>query len=386
MRGRIYSDQKCSICNGTLRHDERKRGLFCPDHADQRATSKFIVQFGRQLRKRFKEYLPAERFLDGLRYEVDKGTFDSRDYLASNPLSFTNLSNQYLEKKKDKVKPRTFVVFKNYMTVAQEYFGNTNVKAIQFAQLEDFADSLKCGNKTKSNYISSLHNFYRWLQQRREISNNDFPEFPTISYELGYRKTVDKETQQKIIAQVKKISYHVSPKIWLGIKWLSTYISIRPNELRNIKESHIDLKQGFIFIPHPKEKRPKYVPLVQDDIEFLETFPRAFPEMYFFRHGKGVKGVQEGRQFGTSIFYSWWKRACKDLGIEGIDLYGGTRHSSAVDLRNYATPEQIKRATMHTTNKAFERYFQVSKEELQEMYEHTKCDTPVIPKKKRHTS
>jgi len=54
-----------------------------------------------------------------------------------------------------------------------------------------------------------------------------------------------------------------------------------------------------------------------------------------------------------------------------------------VDLRNYATPEQIKSATMHTTNKAFERYFQVSKEELQEMYNHTKCgDTPVIQKRK----
>ena len=37
-------------------------------------------------------------------------------------------------------------------------------------------------------------------------------------------------------------------KIWLGIKWLSTYISIRPNELRNLKEGHIDLKQGFLFV------------------------------------------------------------------------------------------------------------------------------------------
>ncbi len=105
--------------------------------------------------------------------------------------------------------------------------------------------------------------------------------------------------------------------------------------------------------------------------------------MYFFRHGKGIKGVREGRQFGTSLFYKWWKRACVDLDIQGIDLYGGTRHSSAVDLRNFATPEQIKRATMHTTNKAFERYFQVSREELQEMYEYTKCDTAVIPKEQK---
>jgi len=64
-----------------------------------------------------------------------------------------------------------------------------------------------------------------------------------------------------------------------------------------------------------------------------------------------------------------------------VDLYGGTRRPSAEDedLRNFATPEQIKRATMHSTNKAFERYFLVSREELQEIYQATNGDTGVIP-------
>ena len=80
------------------------------------------------------------------------------------------------------------------------------------------------------------------------------------------------------------------------------------------------------------------------------------------------------------LFYKWWKRACDNLGVVDVDLYGGTRHSSAVGLRDFATPEQIKRATMHTTNKAFERYFQVSKEELQRLYSATQLrDTSVIP-------
>lgn len=380
MRGRIYSDQKCSLCGSTFQPDSRRRGLFCPNHPDQQATSLFIVQFGRQLRKRFKDYLSAERFLDGLRYEVDKGTYDVRDYLSSNPLSFTVLSKKYLALKKDKWKPGNYTRMKFVFSTAQNFFENTNVKAIQYAQLEDFIESLSCGNKSKSNYLSALHGLFKWLLQRKEITLSEFPEFPKISYELGYRKTVDKETQQAIIKRVKEISYHVNPKIWLGIKWLSTYISIRPNELRHIKEGHIDLKQGFIFIPHPKEKRPKIVPLVNSDIKLLKTFPQGFPDLYFFRHDSGVSGVRSGQHFGQKVFYKWWKKACADLGIIGVDLYGGTRHSSAVDLRHYATPEQIKRATMHTTNKAFERYFQVSRDELQNLYEiTTKCDTGVIP-------
>ena len=48
-----------------------------------------------------------------------------------------------------------------------------------------------------------------------------------------------------------------------------------------------------------------------------------------------------------------------NLGIEGVDLYGGTKHSTATALGDLLTPEQIKRGgTGSATNKAFERYFQ----------------------------
>lgn len=50
-------------------------------------------------------------------------------------------------------------------------------------------------------------------------------------------------------------------------------------------------------------------------------------------------------------------KACAHIGIEGVGLYGGTRHSSirALIAEQY-TPEQIKQAAMSETNKAFERY------------------------------
>ena len=88
MRGRIYSDEKCRLCGGSFIHDERRRGLFCPNHADQKANGRFRVKFGRKTRKRFRNYQEAERFLDGLRWEVDQGTYDPRDYKVDKPLGF----------------------------------------------------------------------------------------------------------------------------------------------------------------------------------------------------------------------------------------------------------------------------------------------------------
>ncbi|MFH2218350.1 MAG: hypothetical protein ABII68_01660 [Pseudomonadota bacterium] len=83
------------------------------------------------------------------------------------------------------------------------------------------------------------------------------------------------------------------------------------------------------------------------------------PDLYFFRHVKGISGVEAGRRFGNRYFYKWWKKASANLGIEGVDLYGGTKHTTATALSKVLTPEQIKRGgTGHNTNKAFERYLQ----------------------------
>ncbi|MDO9230251.1 MAG: hypothetical protein Q8M86_05020 [Syntrophales bacterium] len=73
-------------------------------------------------------------------------------------------------------------------------------------------------------------------------------------------------------------------------------------------------------------------------------------------HGAGIKGVADNAPFGIKYFYKRRGKACSTLGIDGIDLYGGTRHSSVRALRKYRSPEEIKRAAMSETNKAFERY------------------------------
>ena len=60
----------------------------------------------------------------------------------------------------------------------------------------------------------------------------------------------------------------------------------------------------------------------------------------------------------------WWDRACKNLGVEGVGLYGGTKHTVATALGQVLTPEEIKRGgTGSRTNKAFDRYYQPHKRE-----------------------
>jgi integrase len=215
---------------------------------------------------------------------------------------------------------------------------------------------------------SGLHSFFVWVNKREKIP---MPDLPEVSYELAWRQTVDKDTQQAIIDEVYNISHKINPKIWIGIKWLATYISIRPKEIINLREKDISIETGYIFIPHPKEKKAKAVPILPEDIDLVREFPKALPDVYFFRHPVGISGCTAGDKFGERYLYKWWKKACTNLGIEGVDLYGGTRHSSAMALRQYVSPEEIRRATMHSTNKAFERYFRIESDEVRDIYQLT---------------
>ena len=380
MRGRIFSDQKCPICGAIFVHDERRRGLFCPKHCNQQATGGFRVQFGRGTRKRFINYREAERFLDGLRFEVDQGTYDPRDYRASYPLGFETLACNWLGIKEKEVKRKSYNNLKNYIEKAIQAWGQRNIKAIGYGEIEDLLYSQDISDKTKSNMKSGLHSFFKWVSRREKIP---MPEFPEISFELTWKKVLSKEEQETVVAELLRISYDIDIKIWLAVRMLCTYISVRPGEIIKLKEKEIDLLSGYFIIPHPKEKKAKVVPLINEDVELLKSFPKGLPDLFFFRHPEGISGCEAGKRYGDKYLYKWWKKACSNLGIEGVDLYRGTRHSSVMALRELASPEEIKRSMMTSTNKAFERYFRIESDEVRSVYELTrKARQNVIRKQK----
>lgn len=360
MRGSIYSEQKCPVCGESFQLHEKSSALMCPNHPDHRATDRFYVRFGRKIQRRFgADYFAAERFLIGLRYEVDKGTFDPRDYQGNFPLGFKTLAEKWLTVKKKTVSPSHYCNLQRFMNAAVSVWGQQNIKCIGFGELEDFLLSQNVSSKTKSNIRSCLHSFFHWVE-RREQGQYKMPEIPEVKFSLGFRKIVDKATQEKIIEEIKRLTYQINPKIWLGVKWLSTYISIRPKEMMNLKEGEVDIRTGHFFIPHPKEDKFKIIPMLPEDIELIKQLPQGLPGLYFFRHVPGISGCTPGQQFGEKYFYKWWKKACENLGIVGVDLYGGTKHSTASALRKVLSPEQIQRGAKISTNDAFYRYLQMN--------------------------
>ncbi|MBF0529503.1 MAG: hypothetical protein HQK55_09580 [Deltaproteobacteria bacterium] len=366
MKGSIHSDQVCPLCGS--RFKANLKGLVCPKHPKQ-APTKFKIIFG-NITRRFESYREADTFLTGLRYRAAEETFDERDYqVKEKPLAFDSLADQWLTMKERTVRPGTFKNLRAYMADAKKNWRDVNIKTISYGQIEDYIIGLPVSAKTKFNACAALKDFWQWVGKRETVS---VPQFPEIKFDLGYRQTIDMLTQEKILGEIYRLTYDWNPRVWLAIKWLSVYISIRPGEMISLQEKHLDRDRGLFLIPakSAKEGKFKIVPMTDDDLSILREIPRGLPHLPFFRHlGKAPKSnIELGAKFSKDYLYSWWRRACKNLGIEGVDLYGGTKHSTAMALRDVATYEEVRAATMHATNKAFERYFRLEGENIKNIY------------------
>ena len=342
------------------------------------------VRFGK-ITKRFKDYGLAERFLTGLRFKSDEGTFDIRDYRMDNPLGFENMVEKFLESKR---LLKGVNKYEQRLRFGTTRFGNRNIKTIGFYDIEGLIIRLQEDGKS-SKYVKDIRDtikmFYRWCLDCGEIKYEQMPKFPTVKWSSPYRKVVNKEIQDKIVSEVHRLTWHFNPRIYIGINFLRTYINIRPGELIKIKEKDIDLANARILIEGKNEKtgKEKYIYLLADDVSLLESFGTSFGNLHFFRHLESRGGNPPNSRFGKTYLYRWWKTACGNLGSSGVDLYGGTRHSSAIDLRKRHSPEAIKRATGHTS-KAFDRYLEITGDELRLLYADTRGEVLEIKNEKRN--
>ncbi len=373
MKGNIFSRQKCKICNGSFAHNERRNGLFCKKHKNEQATGQFYVKFGKDINKRFSAYDKAARFLTSLRFDTDEGKFDPRDHLASKPLSFANQAKAYLEYKK-KQNLKTFRAVERYINRAADYFDDINVKHIKKRDLNHFLHSLEnISEKTRANYCSQLRDFYyNYLYEEEEILTLvDLPKMPKIEFELGFRKIIDIETREKIVDRFKERTYEKNPKLWLAIDILCAYNNLRPGDLPRLKEGDIDLEYGVLTFWRPtkskRKKTPKVIRIRMLDyhIEEFQTLKKQFPatpETIFFRH-TAKSGKKPDTPLSENYLYKQWKKACADLGIYDLDLYGGTRHSTTTAIAKELGKERAMKFSGHHTDKAFDRYCQIVDED-----------------------
>lgn len=380
MKGNIYTTEKCPRCTGTMDYEPQRSGCFCP-WCDTKASGNYYVKYGAAIRKRFAEFKDAEVFLTGLRFKDSEGTLDVRDYAAEKPLAFSNLVELYL---KEKTRLKTYRDIERMLFSAVDEWGDRNIKTIARADIKTWLAKVP-NEKTRANYRSALSRFNTWVLEEEYIEEG--LHIPAVSYELGWRHYTDWPTQNAIMDQIAKLSWAHNPKVWFGIDILRTYTSLRPGDLTKITEFDMDVTNGTLTVMRPTKRKKdlqKTLRLLDRHVELLRQIKAAFPAtpaVKFFRHHFKHSGAKAGQPFGEKHLYKWWVRACANLGIEGLDMYGGTRHTTTTQLAKAVGRDGAKELSGHKTNKAFDRYCQMEGERAFEMAKVviSKTDSPHHP-------
>ena len=363
-KGRV---QVCPACGSGFVHADPKTPispLFCPNHPNITPT-RYRAKFG-SICRHLESYKAAEMELVGLNYKRVEGDFDARDYqVKAKPLAFDRLADHWLATKKTQLKPGGWRSIKAHIDHAADRWAGQNIKNIHYGEIEAFLIALPFASKTKFNILNTLKQFWKWAAKCHKIPPmTDWPELGKV--EMAYRKTISLDVQDAIIKDIKE---HEPFRVWLCVKWLATYIAIRPSEMLSIPEGDVDRARGYLIVRDTKERNTKAIPLTLSDQELLREMPLAFnPAMPFFRHDGRRGHTKAGGRYSRQMLWAAWKRACVRLGIEGVDLYGGTKHSTAVGVREILGYEEVRKMTGHTTNKAFDRYIQLQGEALRGLY------------------
>lgn len=394
MQGGIYTREICLICGKRMK-DNLRNAVCCPDHPEIRAR-RIFVKFGRGHSRKFTNYNIASKWLNHLRYEKDEReeAFDIKDYGAKRPKSVQALAPLYLEEKRED-DLKTIKRIERTINMAVNHWGQKNMRDIDDSEITAFLNSIpNISKKTRSNYQVHLRGFWKFARKQKAVSNDEMPLFEPIEYKLGFRKVTTWKLQRKVIDKVKEMTFTFNPRIWLAIDMLATYTELRPDDIRRIREK--SYREGFVTIFHPTKSERKNQPwitikLLDEHREIWEWIQKNFPaisqEMHFFRHHKGRSRAKPGDVFSDKYLRRCWKRAAKEVGLEGVSLYPGTRHTTVTETARLLGPDEAKKASGHRTNKAFDRYNQAINDGAYQVVSkiRSKMTGEVIQlKKKRH--
>jgi integrase len=368
--GGIYSDSRCPLC-GSAYVDDKKSALRCPDHP-QHIAGRFKVKI-RGSSARFDSYAEATQYLRAKREDVANGIH------KVTTLTLGEVVDEFLNFKRDLVKMRqikasTVRTYRARLGRITGYLGlDTKVDKITYRDLHSWIYGSDYAPK-------AIYDTYVVFKEMVLLAHDlgdwpTLPKFPPWRLDLDKvmkkRKTIDKAMQTRILDEIYKFEWARAPRLYIGIKFLCTYINVRPGELLSTNEDDLNRQEGILVIRNHKTGiTPKVVRLLREDVDLLNTLPRGVPGMPLFRHDHPVQRVKVGARFGQAAFSRSWKRACDHLGIKGVDLYGGTRHSSAIALYREAgfSPETVKKATGHRTSSSFNRYFNVTMDDVAEIH------------------
>lgn len=226
------------------------------------------------------------------------------------------------------------------------------------------ATKAKLGAKTRRNVLSAFHSFLVWVQDQRPAYA--IPKFPWPETDEHQPMILSPEMQANVLAAI--------PEEERGIFLFMAETLVRPSEARvlrvrdwmvesnqvRVARAAKDQKTGAgSVIRGLKTRNAKVVPILS--FEMFDWLQSHVPPERRLADGDGPLFVNPDGRNGL-WFSHWalayaWEKACARVGIQGVRMYEGLKHSSATALKALGADDRVlAQLAGHRDPRSVEKY------------------------------
>lgn len=215
--------------------------------------------------------------------------------------------------------------------------------------------------KTQRNVMAGLHSFLTWVA--RDVRGDfDVPAFPWPEVDEHAPKILAPPVQAQVLAAI--------PKPKAGIFYCMAQCLVRPGEARALRvrdwlgddirvarAAKDRLARGEVRGLKSRNVKTVFAgewPLGDWLLEHVSAERRlADPDGPLFANPDG----HEGGWWSETAMRRTWAKACREVGVPGVSLYEGLKHSSATHLKAMGADDRLLAAMMgHRDPRSVEKY------------------------------
>ena len=322
----------------------------------------------------------ADRLLAHIRYELDHGLFDPKNYVKRElkGLRWDNYLDAWILRQV--ARREAGEISREYLRMIQslarnhivEMFGSRSIRDLTKGIIDDAFTALPkhLSAKTKYNIQGIVSKALKDAFEREDIAK--LPKMTRIVVADPRTSFIEPDEQEKILAEV----YQPVMKVFFRFCMMH---GCRPGEARALKWS--DIEGGLVTIaagmdqneyrPCTKEREIRVLPIHPGCLAEMEALPRALAGYVF---------TLKGRPLRKEYVNASWRSARKKAGV-AITCYEGTRHSLISQLLNDGHSEALVRQIAgHRCESTIQRYRHIKAESLRSLIDRPqtvrKAETP----------
>ena len=314
----------------------------------------------------------ADRLLAHIRYELDHGLFDPKNYVKRElkGLRWDNYLDAWIERQQ--ARQDAGEISREYLRMIRslarnhirEMFGNRSIRDLTKGIIDDAFVGLPkhLSTKTKYNIQGVVSKVLKDAFDREDIAK--VPKMTRVEVADPRTTYLEEEAQERVLTEVYQ------PVMRVFFRFCMMH-GCRPGEARALKWP--DIEGGYVTIaaamdqneyrPCTKEREVRVLPIHPECLAEMEGLPRSFTGYVFTFRGKPLR---------KEYVNASWRRAAKKAGVN-ISCYQGTRHSLISQLLNAGHSEALVRQIAgHRCESTIQRYRHIKAESLRPLIEREK--------------